>query len=145
MASLNISRRQISSDKKHNLSLHPVIFSPSAVVLPPSSLQFSSSTMKQTKLFHSNFQDVFHFFRRKILWKKLFLLNVYKAASTYKCQEFWHETHTPLWLLIRRIMFSQVKKHRSRFLLEVSFFFMCKHHLRSSDWLELNCVWKFTT
>ena len=38
------------------------------------SLQFSSPTVKQTKLFHSNFRDAFHFFMRKTLRENLFSL-----------------------------------------------------------------------
>ena len=38
------------------------------------SLQFSSPTVKQTKPFHSNFRDAFHFFMRKTLRENLFSL-----------------------------------------------------------------------
>ena len=43
--------------------------------------------------------------------------NVCKAAlqavSAYKRREFWRETHTPLWLLIGRIIFFTCENHRS--------------------------------
>ena len=42
-------------------------------------------------------------------------------------------------------VFSHVKNHRSRFLLEVSFFSRVKAIVRYSDLLELVYVWKFTT
>ena len=54
-------RRQRSPDKKHNLSLRLVLFFPFRRRFA-GSLQFISSTVKQTKLFHSNFRDVFYFF-----------------------------------------------------------------------------------
>ena len=122
----------IIEDKQHKLSLRLVLFFHLRCCFA-GSLQFSSLTVKQTKLFHSNFRDVFHFFTRKTLREKLFSLNVceaaLQAASVYKRREFRRETHTPLWLLIGRIiLFSSVKTV-----------------VRSSDWLELICVRKFTT
>ena len=51
------------------------------------------------------------------------------AASAYKRQEFWRETRTPLWLLIGLFFF----------------FSRVKDIVRSSDWLELICVWRFVT
>ena len=64
MAGLNINRRQISFDKKHNLSLRFRSVFPFHCCFA-GSLQFFSLTVKQTKLFHSNFRDVFYFFSRK--------------------------------------------------------------------------------
>ena len=43
-------------------------------------LQFSLSTVKQTKLFHSISEMFFIFLRRKTLWEKLFSSNVCKAG-----------------------------------------------------------------
>ena len=43
-------------------------------------------------------------------------------------RKFWRKTHTPLWLLIGRIIFlTREKKHHSRFWLDVSFF-QCENH-----------------
>ena len=56
--------------KKHNLSLRHVVFFPFRCCFADS-LRFSSSTAKQTKVFHSTFWDVFFFLR-----EKLFPLNV---------------------------------------------------------------------
>ena len=62
------------------------------------SLQFSSSTAKQTKLYHSNFRDVFHIFYEKNTSRKPSSLNVcevaLQAASAYKRREFWREIPT---------------------------------------------------
>ena len=136
MAALNISllslnRRQSSSDKKHNLSWHLVLFF-SFCCLFPTSLQFFSSTAKQTKLFHSNFQDVFHFFYEKNTLRKPFLVkclrSALQAASAYKRQEFWHKTHTPLWLLIGCIIFLPHEKTSLAILIGCIIFFTCENH-----------------
>ena len=101
----------IIEDKQHKLSLRIVLFFPFRCCFA-GSLQFSSLTVKQTKLFHSNFRDIFHFFARKTLQEKFFSLNVceaaLQAASAYKRREIRRETHTPLWLLIGRIIFFQM-------------------------------------
>ena len=150
MAALNISllslnRRQSSSDKKHNLSWHLVLFF-SFCCFFPTSLQFFSSTAKQTKLFHSNFQDVFHFFYekntlRKTLWENLFLSNVCevlcKLQVPIKGRNFGTKlTHLcGFWLDVS--FFSHMKKHHWRFLLDVSFFSRVKTIICFFDWLEL--------
>ena len=54
----------IIEDKQHKLSLRLVLFFPFHCCFA-GSLQSSSLTVKQTKLFHYNFRDVFHFFTRK--------------------------------------------------------------------------------
>ena len=41
------------------------------------------------------------------------------------------------------LFFSHLKKHRSRLWLDFSFFLRVKNIVRSSDWLELICVWRF--
>ena len=119
IAGLNVSlnRRQSSSDKKHSFkSSRLVLFSPFCCCFA-GSLQFSLSTVKQTKLFHSNFRDVFNFLTRKTLRDKLVSLNVCEAAlqasGAHKRREFWRETHTPLWLLIGSIIFLSCENHRS--------------------------------
>ena len=147
MAGLNISllslnRRQSSSDKKHNLSWHLVPFF-SFCCFFPTSLQFFSSTAKQTKLFHSNFQDIFHFFFRekhfeKNTLRKPFLVkclrSALQAASAYKRQEFWRKTHTPLWLLIGCIIFLPHEKTSLAILIGCIIFFTCENH-HSLLWL----------
>ena len=133
MAGLNISllswnRRQSSSDKKHNLSWHLVLFF-SFCCFFPTSLQFFSSTAKQTKLFHSNFQDVFHFFYekntlRKTLWENLFLSNVCEVLCT-------------LQVPIKGRNFGAKLTHLCGFWLDVSFFSRVKTIICFFDWLEL--------
>ena len=82
-----------------------------------SSIFFIEGTVflyKDTKLFQSNVRDVFLFSAIKTLLYDRLSLNVCEAtrkaralqvASAYKRREFWRETHTPLWLLIGRIIF----------------------------------------
>ena len=101
-----------SPDKKHNKSLRLVLFIPFGCCFARS-LPFSLSTVKQTKLFHSISEMFFTFLARKTLWVKLFSLNVCKksgGASWNNRWGFWRETHTPLWLLIGRIIFFHVWK-----------------------------------
>ena len=123
--------------------------SPSAVVSPALYRFFSLSTVKQTKLFYSISEIFFTFLARNTLWvlKKLFSLNVCEAAlqAAIKGWNFGAKlTHLcGFWLDVS--FFSHVKKHRSRFWLDVSFFSRVKTIVRSSDWLELICVRKFTT
>ena len=71
IACFNINRRQTSSDKKHNISLRLDLFFPFRCCFD-ASLQFTSSTVKETKLFHSNFRDVFHFFIQEKHFEKNF-------------------------------------------------------------------------
>ena len=108
--------------------------------------------MKYTKLFQFNFRDVFHFSTRKTRHYFRFSLNVCKAtrkarglqvASAYKRQEFWRKTHTPLWLLIGRIIFLTLEKTSFAIVIRLFFFLRVKNIVRSSDWLELICVWRF--
>ena len=110
--------------------------------------------MKYTKLFQSNFRDVFHFSTKKTLLNCLFSWNIceatrkaraLQAARAYRRQEFWRETHIPLWLLIGRIIFLTIEKKIFRdYDWTFQFFFSrVKNIVRSSDWLELICVWRF--
>ena len=88
-------------------------------------LQFSLSTVKQTKLFHSISEMFFTFLARKTLWVKLFSLNVCEAAlqAAIKGGNFGAKlTHLcGFWLDVS--FFSHVKKHRSRF-------WLARTHLR---------------
>ena len=110
MASFNINlslnERQSSSDKKHNKSLRLVLFIPFRCCFT-GSLPFSLSTVKQTKLFPLHFRNVYHFFSEKNSLSKTFLVECVRsgAASCNKRQQFWRETHTPLCLLVGRIIF----------------------------------------
>ena len=62
-----------------------------------------------------HFRNVFHFFSKKNPLSKTFLVECVwsGAASCNKRREFWRETHTPLWLLIGRIIFFTCENHRS--------------------------------
>ena len=104
--------------------------------------------MKYTKLFQSNFRDVFHFFKKETLLNCLFSWNIceatrkaraLQAARAYRKQEFWRETHIPLWLLIGLIIFLTIEKKifRDYDWTFQSFFSRVKNIVRSSDWLEL--------
>ena len=76
----------------------------------------------------------FIFITIKTFREKLSSFNVCEAALQATSA---YIRHTPLWLLIGRIMFLT---HRSRFLLDVSYFSRVKTIVRSSDWVELVCV-----
>ena len=145
--SLSLNERQSSSDKKHNKSLRLVLFIPFRCCFA-GSLPFSLSTVKQTKLFHSISEMFFTFLARTSLVECVRS----GAASCNKRREFWRETHTPLWLLIGRIIFlSREKKHRfcgSDWEYHFLFFLFLFHLWKTSfapDWLQLICVWKFTS
>ena len=144
--SLSLNEWQSSSDKKHNKSLRLVLFVPFRCCFA-GSLPFSLSTVKQTKLFHSISEMFFTFLARKTLWVKLFSLYVCEAAlqAAIKGGNFGAKLGhlCDFWLDV--LFFSHVKKHRSRFWLDVSFFSRAKTIFRSSDWLELICVRKFST
>ena len=94
----------------------------------------------------------FHFFarktRRETLLCGLFSLNVCEATrkaralqvASYKRlqrREFWDETHTSLWLLIRRIIFVALKKTSFTILIGRISFFPSERH-RSLLWLAGN-------
>ena len=88
------------------------------------------------------FQRCFPLLLREKLFESI-CKEALQAASAYKRREFWRETHTPLWLMIGRII--HVKITSSRFLLDVSSFSRVETIALSSDWLEIICDWKFTT
>ena len=131
--SLSLNERQSSSDKKHNKSLRLVLFIPFRCCFP-GSLPFSLSTVKQTKLFYSISEMFFTFLAKNT--KKTFLVECVQssAASCNKRWEFWHETHTPLWLLIGRIIFLTREKTSFAILIGRIIFFTCENH-RSLLWL----------
>ena len=70
-----------------------------------STVFFIDSETNETIPLH--FRNVFHFFSEKNSLSKTFLVECVRsgAASCNKRWEFWRETHTPLWLLIGRIIF----------------------------------------
>ena len=144
--SLSLNERQSSSDKKHNKSLRLVLFFPFRCCFA-GSLPFSLSTVKQTKLFHSISQMFFTFFSDKNALSKTFLVECVRssAASCNNRREFLRETPHLCGFWLDVSFFSHLKKHRSRFWLDVSFLSRVKTIVRSSDWLELICVRKFTT
>ena len=126
--SLSLNKRQSSSDKKHNKSLRLVLFIPFRCCVA-GSLPFSLSTVKQTKLFHSISEVFVTFVARKTL-SKTFLVECVRsgAASCNKRREFWRETHTPLWLLIGRIIFLTREKTWFAILIGRIIFFTCENH-----------------
>ena len=135
-----------SSDKKHNKSLRLVLFIPFRCCFA-GSLPFSLSTVKQTKLFHYISEMFFTILARKTLSVKLFSLNVCQAElrAAIKGGNFGAKLSHICGFWLDVSFFSLVKKHRSRLWLDVSFFSLVKTIIRSSDWLELICVRKFTT
>ena len=143
--SLSLNEQQSNSDKKHNKSLRRVLFFPFRCCFA-GSLAFSLSTVKQTKLFHSISEMFFTFFSEKNSSSKTFLVECVRsgAASFKKRWESWRETHTPLWLLIGRIFLTREKRSFA-ILIGLIIFSRVKTIVRSSDWLELICVRKFTT
>ena len=139
-AGFNINGRQSSSDKKHNISLRLVLFFPFRSCFAGSP-QFSLSTVKQTKLFHSISEMFFTFLVRKNSLSKTFFVECRSGAqqAARKGGNFGAKiTHfCGFWLDVS--FFSHVKKHCSRFWLDVSliFFFMCENH-SSHLWLAKN-------
>ena len=51
-----------------------------------------------------------------------------RSASCKKRREFWRETHTPLWLLIGRIIFLTREKTSFAILIGRIIFFTCENH-----------------
>ena len=142
--SLSLNQRQNSSDKKHNKSLRLVLFFPFCCCFA-GSLPFSFSTVKQTIPIH--FRNVLHFFSEKNSLSETLLVECVRsgAASCNKRREFWRETHTPLWLLIGRIIFLTREKTSFTILIGRIIFFTCENH-RSLLWLARTiCVRTFTT
>ena len=64
-----------------------------------------------------------------------------KRGWNFGILEFWRKTHTPLWLLIGRIIFLTLEKTSFAIVIGLFFCFVrVKNIVRSSDWLELICV-----
>ena len=120
-------------------------FSPSAVVLP--AVYHFLYRQWNKRSYSTPFPKCFHFFREKNSLSKNFLVECVRsgAASCNKRREFWRETETPLWLLIGRIIFLPREKTSFAILIGRIIFARVKTIVRSSDWLELICVRKFTT
>ena len=104
-------------------------FSPSAVV----SLVLHSFLHRQwnKRNYSTPFLKCFHFFNEKKLFEKNFSPRMCarrRSASCKKRREFWRETHTPLWLLIGRIIFLTCEKTSFAILIGCIFFFTCENH-----------------
>ena len=99
-----------------------------------STVFFVDSETNETIPLH--FRNVFHFFSEKNSLSKTFLVECVwsGAASCNKRREVWRETHTPLWLLIRRIIFLTREKTSFAILIGRIIFFTCENH-RSLLWL----------
>ena len=84
----------------------------------------------ETKLFHSIAEMFFAFFSEKNSLSKTFLVECLRsgAASCNKRREFWRETHTPLWLLIGRIILLTREKTSFAILIGRIIFFTCENH-----------------
>ena len=149
-ANLNINSRQNCSRFSLKYSLDFSFCSPSAIVLPALH-NFFRVQWNITKLSSSIYE--FHLFtrktRRETLPCGLFSLNVCEAtrkaralqvASYNRLQrrEFWAETHTPLWLLIRRIIFVTHKRTSFTGLIERITFFTSERYRCSLLWLARN-------
>ena len=79
-----------------------------------------------------HFRNLFHFFSDSL--SKTFLVECVGsgAASCNKRRKFWRETHTPLWLLIGRIIFFTREKTSFAILIGRIIFFTCEND-RSLD------------
>ena len=144
--SLSLNEGKVAPTKSTTKAYVSFRLSLSAVV-SPALYRIFLSTVKQTKLFHSISEMFFTFLARKTPWVKLFSLNVCEAAlqAAIKGGNFGAKLAHLCGFWLDVLFFSHVKKHRSRFWLDVSFFSRVKTIVRSSDWLELICVRKFTT
>ena len=100
-----------------------------------STISFIDSETNETIPLH--FWNVFHFFNEKKLFEKNFsprMCAKRRSASCKKRREFWRETHTPLWLLIGRIIFLTCEKTSFAILIGRIIFFTCENH-SSLRWL----------
>ena len=128
-----MNRRQISSYKKYTVNLRLVLFFPFHCCFAGSLRFFCfSSTVKQTKLFHSISEMFFIFLREKNF--SLWMPGKRRCKGYYKRWEFWHKTHTPLWLLIGRIIVLTREKTSFAILIGRIIFFTFENH-RSLPWL----------
>ena len=126
------------TNKMKHLSLPLILFSLLCFLLPcclASSLQFSSST-ENTLNYSLPISEVFVTFLQEKLFKKNFSCYMSakhsqsKGTASCKClrQELWYETHTPLWLLIARIIFLTHEKTLFTILIRRIIFFTCEKH-----------------
>ena len=144
-----------SSDKKYKLTSRSV-FSPSMLFCRLSSIFFIDSEICKT--IPVQFPRCFTLFYEKdptlsgiFFWISAKQLANYKAgalqtASTQNGGNFGVNPHAcGFWLDVS--FFSHVKKKTFAILMGriVSFFRHVKSIVRSSEWLELICVWKFTS
>ena len=99
-----------------------------------STVFFINSVTNETIPLH--FRNVFHLFSEKNSLSKTFLVECVwsGAASCNKRQEFWRETHTPLWSLIGCIIFLTREKTSFAILIGCIIFFTSENH-RSLLWL----------
>ena len=93
-----------------------------------STVFFIDSETNETIPLH--FRNVVHFFSEKNSLSKTFPVECVRsgAASCNKRREFWRETHTPLWLLIRRITFLTREKTSFAILIGRIIFFTRENH-----------------
>ena len=134
---LNLNRRRGSSDKKQYLPYVPICFSPFRCRFA-GSLQFSSSTVRHTKLYHSNFRDVFQFFTTKRFEKNCRLVECLASNSLSEgaasCRRLKKAG------ILARNSHTSVASDWTYY-----FFLRVQNIVLSSDWLKLICVRKFTT
>ena len=106
--------RQSSSDKEHNLSLRLVLFFPFPLLFSWLSAYLVIDREIQETI-PLQFPGCFSVFLREILFEKFFSCwmsaKISQSETTASCKrlykrpEFWCECHTPLWLVIGRIIF----------------------------------------
>ena len=100
----------------------------SAVVLP--ALYRFLYRQRNKGNYSTPFPKCFSLFSEKNSLSKTFLVECVRsgAASCNKSREFWRETHTPLWLLIGRIIFLTRKETSFAILIGRIIFFRCEKH-----------------
>ena len=136
--------KKLRSDKKFKYKLTSrYVFSPFAFVLPQlSSIFFIDSEIYKT--IPIQFPRFFSFFYEKkptllglffrMFAKQLAMRGHCKLQVHKNRRKFWRETHTPLWLLIGRIIFFTREKISFAILIGRIAFFTCEKH-RSLLWL----------
>ena len=108
-------------------------FSPSAVVSPAlHSFLYRQWIETNDRNYSTPFLKWFSFFlTRKKLFEKNFSPRMCAKRRSVSCKkkwEFWRETHTPLWLLIGRIIFLTCEKTSFAILIGRIIFFTCENH-----------------
>ena len=146
--SLSVNERQISSDKKQSISLHLVLFFPFRCCFA-GSLQFYRQWNKRN--YSTPISEMFFtFFLREKLPEKNFshwmCAKRRRLQGALSCKKkagiLARNSHT--WLLIGRIIFLTRENTSFVILIGRIIFSRVKTIVRSSDWLELIFVWKFT-